>query len=166
MKKLPSFLSAEPSSARLSDRPPEPKRPSWWKIIGWMTVLLVFGPYLFLGCCFFVGWSIQSTIDHLNGPLHLDAAVKLPSPDNHIRFEADTDGTVRVMQIATGRLVHKQRIPVEDYHKIDARWQENSKIGLTCYLRYPVMALFKEYVWDCQSGVLKDSVSGEAMDAQ
>jgi hypothetical protein len=148
---------SSPSSGRLSDRPPD--RPHWAEKGVVLLLLLLSTPFVLFSGCLFLGWTYQATVDRLHGPLRLEAAVRCVSPDGTIRFEADTDGTVRLVRVATGRVLHQRRIPTDDYRRIEATWRNNRQVELRCRIRYPAMALQREYLWDSQSGVLKDPFS-------
>lgn len=153
--------SCKPSLARLSDRPPKKPKPDIAFIVG---LLVLASPFLFGGCVF-LGWQTQLFFDHLNGPLRLESAVFDTSPNGKIRFESEQDGTVRLVEVATGRILQARLLSPETYTNIIVfGWRDNQAVHLSCHLRYGAMAHSLSYLWDSKSGSITDPWSGEVKD--
>jgi hypothetical protein len=150
-----------PSSARPSDHPPEP---AWGKRVALVLLLAICSPILFFNGCLFLGWQAQRFSDRWNGPLRLECPVSVTSPDGKARFTADADGTARLADAATGRVLHARRIPPESYRRVQAAWRDSQRVEVTCAIRYPAMATEHEYLWDRQSGEVTAPWSSDVRD--
>ena len=84
------------------------------------------------------------------------------SPDGKTRFQADTDGAMRLTDVATGRVLHTRRLSVDKYRSVSATWREDSKtIFLSGEIRYVTVALSIGGVWDRATGSLTDEYDGK-----
>lgn len=154
------------SPARLSDRPPPPPG---GKIVNATLIALfalVFSPILFIPGCIFLGATTQMAIDHLNGPLRLEKAVQAVSSDGKTRFEAETNGRLRLIEVSTGQVRQTLQIPVEDFRSLEATWDDNQRVTLSGSFRYQAMATGMAYRWDRTSGALTDYSSHNPVSPQ
>jgi hypothetical protein len=102
--------------------------------------------------------------DRMRGPYVLDAPASATSPDGKTRFEADPDGTVRLVEAKSGRLLHFQRVPVADYRAVQPTWEKDRVVTLVFTVRYPAMATYVTYLWDRTSGFVLDEWSKKVRD--
>lgn len=101
----------------------------------------------------------------MQGPLRLEAgAVSATSPDGKFLFQAKSDGTAQLVETRTGQVLQTRNISVEDYRRVEAKWQDNQRVAVTGHIRYPAMATQLEYLWDRKSGTVTDRWSGDARD--
>jgi hypothetical protein len=150
------------SSSRYSDRPPAPP---WDKIIVITLLLLVVGPFVFFNGCLFLGWKVQQAIDRQN-KLRLESAVQALSPDGKVRFAADVNGAMRLVETATGRVLQTRQLPIEEYKEITAHWEDSRHVQVRCSARYTAMVpeYWDSYLWDGKSGTFTDTKSGKILD--
>lgn len=128
-----------------------------------LFVLLLCSPFLLFNGYLFAGWTTQALIDVSQGPLRLAASVRSTSPDGKTRFEADRDGTARLVRLATGKVLYTRRIPVNDYRCVAVVWHGNQQVKVLCHIRYPAMALAREYTWNSASGIITEDLSSQTV---
>lgn len=108
--------------------------------------------------------------DQAAGPLRLYSAVLATSPDGKTRFEADTDGTMRLVETHTGHVIHTSHISLEKYRRIEAEWLYNPTaregwydgrldgniVLVKAHTRYSFLMGYTVFFWNRESGRLGD----------
>ncbi len=85
----------------------------------------------------------------------LEPVLPVSSPDTRLRFVAERDGILRILESKSGKRLQTATLSPKDYRHIVARWKDNTHLELDASFRYPFKKKGYTFLWDMQNGKLK-----------